>query len=267
VLRDLLTSRMLALHALGAAAVTAAVLLGLWQLDAWQAGRAHEARDLARADAMPLAEVMSADSAFPPGDVGRPVTLEGTWLPESTVLVADRDLAGRSGLWVVTPVSVCAPATGSCTPDQPAMLVVRGWMPSASAVPAAPTGDAELTGWLQPGEGAGIPDPDPTDDVLPELRIADAIQHVDQDLYGGYVIARDGVPAKGLEPVTPDSLPEPSTFTNLQNLLYAVQWWLFGGFAAFLWWRYVRDELDRTRPGASTTSEQERETAEIASST
>ena len=26
--------------------------------------------------------------------------------------------------------------------------------------------------------------------MIPELRIADAIQHVDQDLYGGYVIAK-----------------------------------------------------------------------------
>ena len=41
----------------------------------------------------------------------------------------------------------------------------------------------------------------------------------------------------------PESLPGPSTFTSLQNLLYAVQWWLFGGFAVFLWQRWVRDEL------------------------
>ena len=49
-----------------------------------------------------------------------------------------------------------------------------------------------MTGWLQPGEGSGLTDPDPTDDVLPEMRIADAIQHVDQDLYSGYVIASEG---------------------------------------------------------------------------
>ena len=34
-------------------------------------------------------------------------------------------------------------------------------------------------------------DLDPTDDVLPQLRIADAIQHVDQDLYGGYAVVAD----------------------------------------------------------------------------
>jgi hypothetical protein len=47
--------------------------------------------------------------------------------------------------------------------------------------------------------------------------------------------------------VTPASLPKASTFTGLRNLLYAVEWWVFGGFAVFLWWRWCRDELERQR--------------------
>ena len=131
-LRALLAPRVLLLHALGVAATTAALLLGLWQLDAWQAGRAAEVRDL------------------PGGDVGRPVTLAGTWIPDSTLLVADRDLGGRTGLWVVTPVAVCDGPTTSCDPDtDPAMLVVRGWTPTETAVPPPPSGEAELTGETQ----------------------------------------------------------------------------------------------------------------------
>lgn len=243
-LRRLLAPRVLLLHVLGVAATTAAVLLGLWQLDAWQAGRAAQTRDLAGQAPRPLPAVMSPDDPFPGQDVGRPVTVSGTWVPDSTLLVEGRELDGRRGLWVVTPVAVCAPATADCDPGtDPAVLVVRGWTPAVSAVPPAPTGAVELTGWLQPGEGTGAPDPDPTDDVLAELRIASAIQHVDQDLYGAYVVARDGVDSDGLEAVTPESLPAPSTFTSLQNLLYAVEWWLFGGFAVFVWQRWVRDEL------------------------
>jgi cytochrome oxidase assembly protein ShyY1 len=254
-LRALLAPRVLLLHVLGVAATTAAVLLGLWQLDAWQAGRAAEARDLAGEAARPLADVMTSDDPFPGADVGRPVTLSGTWLPDSTVLVDGRDLDGRTGMWVVTPVAVCAAGSTSCDPDtDPAMLVVRGWTPAATAVPPPPEGVVQLTGWLQPGEGTGAPDLDPTDDVLAELRIASAIQHVDQDLYGAYVVARDGVGRDGLEPVTPDSLPAPSTFTSLQNLLYAVEWWLFGAFAVFLWQRWVRDELARRRATAENGS-------------
>ncbi len=247
-LRALVAPRVLMLHVLGVVATTAAILLGLWQLDAWQAGRDAEARDLAGEAPRPLTRVMTADDPFPGADVGRPVTLSGTWLPDSTLLVENRDLEGRSGLWAVTPVAVCTGPAAACDPaTDPAMLVVRGWAPTAAAVPPSPTGEVQLTGWLQPGEGTGAPDPDPGDDVLAELRIASAIQHVDQDLYGAYVVARDGVERDGLEAVTPDSLPAPSTFTSLQNLLYAVEWWLFGAFAVFLWQRWVRDELARRR--------------------
>ena len=35
--------------------------------------------------------------------------------------------------------------------------------------------------------------------------------------------------------------PEASTFTAVRNLLYAVEWWVFGLFAAFLWWRWTQD--------------------------
>ena len=246
--RTLLSPRMLGLHLLGVVAVTAAVLLGLWQYDAWRTGRDLEARDLAGAPALPLDDVMTSDATFPADQVGRPVSLSGRWVPESTVLVSDRGLDGRTGWWVVTPVAVCS--AGAACDSAPAMLVVRGWSASRTDLPPAPEGRVDLTGWLQPGEGAGIPDPDPGDDVLPEMRIASAIQHVDQDLYGGYVIARDAAPSQGitagLEPVTPDSLPKPDVTTKLRNILYAIEWWVFGGFALFLWWRWVRDELDRT---------------------
>ena len=245
---------MLALHALAVLATAAAVLLGAWQYDAWQTGREDQAASRVDAAPRPLASVLTSDQAFPGEAVGQPVDLVGRWLPGSTMLVADRELHGRRGIWVVTPVEVCA--AGSACEGQPAMLVVRGWAPSVADAPPAPTGPVRVTGWLQPGEGSGAPDPDPADDVLPEMRIADAIQHVDQDLYGGYVIARQLAPAgaadTGLEAVTPASLPKAAATTSLRNLLYAVEWWVFGGFAVFLWWRWCRDELARVSGVPST---------------
>lgn len=251
---------MLAVHVLAVAAVVAAGLLGRWQYDAWQAGREDRAAALVNAAPRPLGSVMTADQAFPGASIGRPVQLSGRWLPGSTVYVADRDLDGRDGVWAVTPVAVCR---SSCA-RAPAMLVVRGWAPSVEDVTAAPSGRVRVTGWLQPGEGSGLSDSDPGDDVIPEMRIADAIQHVDQDLYGAYVIARDVVatdPAGGtaradsgtLEPVTPASLPQATAFTSLRNFLYALEWWVFGGFAAYVWWRWCRDELAEGVEVPSTT--------------
>jgi surfeit locus 1 family protein len=235
---------MLAVHALAVVAVVAAALLGKWQYGAWQDGREDRASALVNAAPRALGSVMTSDQPFPGASVGRPVRLSGRWLPRSTVYVADRDLRGRDGVWAVTPVAVCRSSCGSA----PAMLVVRGWAPAVADVPPAPSGRVRVTGWLQPGEGSGLTDPDPGDDVIPEMRIADAIQHVDQDLYGAYVIAREVSTRRaagelGLEAVTPASLPPATAFTSLRNFLYALEWWVFGGFAAYVWWRWCRDEL------------------------
>jgi surfeit locus 1 family protein len=113
------------------------------------------------------------------------------------------------------------------------VLVVRGWAPSRAQSPPAPTGAATVTGWLQPGEGASSP-----------LSVVDQLQRVDRDLYGGYVIAKTHR-ERGLTAVTPANLPRPAPSTSLRNLLYAIEWWVFAGFAVYAWWRWCRDEVSR----------------------
>lgn len=266
--RVLLSPRMVALHALALLATTATVWLGVWQYDGWQTRRDSEATDLANArsnaPARPLDELMSSDAPFPGDAIGQPVAFDGEWVADTTFFVAGRELGDRTGYWVVTPVAVC---DGSDCARRPAMLVVRGWTPDTEDAPAPPTGPVEVTGWLQPPEGSGRVDPDPEDDVLQEVRIADAIQRVDQDLYGAYVISKDleesdtnagTTGAAGLEPVTPASLPEPETFTALRNLLYALEWWVFAAFGLVVWWRWCSDEIKAARSATSAVSTSDR---------
>lgn len=218
------------LHVAALIAIVAAGWLGWWQIGAWQDNREDKAASLRNASAVPLDEVLGADDPFPGEDVGRPVQVRGEWLSEETVYVDG---------WVVTPVRT---ATGS------AVLVVRGSSPDDSA--PAVTGPARLDGWLQP---SGI------------VSVTDILQGLDEDLYGGYVIAREPVEA-GLTPVTPDELPAPDAFTSLRNLLYGLEWWVFGGFAAFIWWRWCKDELERVRSGTNATDDDETsDDAEVAS--
>lgn len=229
-LRRLLTGRILAGTVLAVVLVAIAGSLGAWQLDAWQARRAAEARDLTRLDPVPMAEVIGPDDPFPGQDVGRPVDVRGTWLPDSTFFVAGREGEEGEGYWVVTPLR---------TGEDTAVLVVRGWSPDPEAPPV--TGQASLTGWLQPPEGAtGLVDDDPGDDVVPQLQIADAMQRVETDLYSAFVVGQE--PTAGLERAELAALPEVGRFTALRNLLYAFEWWVFGAFAAFVWWRWIRDE-------------------------
>ena len=109
----------------------------------------------------------------------------------------------------------------------------------------------EVEGWLQASEGSGASDDDPQDDVIPEMRIASIVEHVDADLYGAYVVAKSSTPPadQDLSPVTPESVPEVSTSTHLRNLLYAFQWWIFGGFAIYIWVRWCRDTVAQSRAG------------------
>jgi cytochrome oxidase assembly protein ShyY1 len=148
--------------------------------------------------------------------------------------VSDRQHDGADGYWMVTPLAI-----GGA--DGPAMPVVLGWVADPTNAPAPPEGSADLVGWLQPPEGTGAVDDDPGDDVLPQLRIADLVQHVDQDLYGGYAVAQRGV--AGLPAADLEQLPDAGRFTAVRNLLYAVEWWFFGAFAVLIWWRWITEQL------------------------
>lgn len=237
-----LAPRYWGVHLLMVAAVVATVLLGRWQLDVWRTDRAESSSAVTREAPVPLDEVLGPDAAFPADGVGRPVVVEGRWDPGHTFFVSGRLRDGRSGYWVVTPVVT---ASGSAIP------VVRGWTGSPESAPTAPHGHAALVGLVQPSEDTGASDENPRDDVLPQLSIPALLPRASYDLYGGYAIAtsRDvpGATAatgmSGLAEVTPAHLPGPDASTGLRNLLYAFQWWIFGAFAIFMWWRWLQEDV------------------------
>ena len=246
-MRALLSPRFWGVHLLVLACVAVAGVLGAWQYDAWQERRTAEAADLTRLDPIPLAEAMGPDDPFPGDLVGRPVTILGTWVPDATVLVAGRQHDSRPGFWVVTPLAVPGP-------DDPAIPVVRGWTPTADSPPPPGETTTDTVGWLQPPESAGAPDDDPTDDVLPRVRVADLVQRVDQDLYSAYVVASE--PTAGLTAATLEELPDAGRLTGARNFFYALEWWVFGGFAVFVWVRYLLDvRQDRRRSSGSVGSD------------
>ncbi len=240
------------IHLLMVAAVVATVLLGRWQYDVWQRHRADSAASVTRLAPIPLDRVLGPDAAYPDSGLGRPVVVEGTWDPAHSVYVSDREQQGRTGFWAVTPVIT---SSGSEIP------VVRGWLPDLRGVPALPHGPAALVGLLQPSDESGAPDDHPGDDVIPELSITDLLQRASRDLYGGYVVAtarpvpgstHPATGSAGLIPATADRLPGADAATGLRNLLYAFQWWIFGAFAIFMWWRWLaEDVLGRGGPGSS----------------
>ena len=188
----------------------------------------------------PLDDAIGPDDPFPGDQVGQPVISRAPGSRTAPCCVSGREHDGRDGYWVVTPVAV--DGAGRAGAAGRARLGRR----ARTTHPRRRPGDAELVGWLQPPEGTGEADPDPDDDVLPQVRIADLVQRVDQDLYGAYAVVADEPATNdgtdGLEPATLAQLPDVGRFTALRNLLYAFEWWFFGAFALFIWWRWLRDE-------------------------
>ena len=194
---------------LGAAAlalvlVGIAGMLGKWQYDAWQAHRDAEARDLTGIDA---------------GAAGR---RDGQRRP-----VPRRPDLGSRWRWRASGCPTAASA--SPTGREPAGARLLGRDPAAvrrrrgarrtrlgaraRRRPAGRLGrGGGRRGWLQPPRAPGVVDDDPTDDVFPEMRVADAVQHVDADLSAAYVVSH-ATPAPGCRRPSSTALPTPSRTT------------------------------------------------------
>ena len=83
--------------------------------------------------------------------------------------------------------------------------------------------------------------------MLPQLRVADLAQRFDEDLYGAYVVASE--PGDGLVAADLQQLPEAGRLTAIRNLLYALEWWFFGAFALFVWWRWAQETVELETSG------------------
>lgn len=139
--------------------VTLAALVGValtLSLGFWQLSRA--------ADKLALQETMDARRALPQldgatlrdpalaqGNLYRSVQLRGAWLPGHTLYLDNRQMQGKAGFFVVTPLLLA--------PDGPAVLVQRGWVPrnfiDRSQVPVVPTpeGPVAVSGRIAPPPG------------------------------------------------------------------------------------------------------------------
>ena len=238
-----MTSRLLSRRALGLGIVAlllmaAMVALGMWQLGVYDDHQHDDARARLERAPVPLGEVIGPDDAFPSDGVSRPVTVTGRYLSNEEFTVrgsATLDVTSA----VVTPLVL---ENGS------AVLVVRG---EDDGIPA-PAGEVEVTGVLEPSDAQGAALDD--DRVTDGIRIATVVNAVDFDLYGGYVIRTSSNPPDASTLVAPPT-PDPSRWAGVRNLVYAVQWWVFAAFVAFMWWRIVTEPTRaRNDPEAEPSS-------------
>jgi surfeit locus 1 family protein len=233
VWRTALRPRWLALLALVLLVASGMAWLGNWQLDRAREQGGSAQRDRLAAQPVPLQSVFGAREEFPVAGLDRPVWVEGRWEPGTDLMVPGRRQGEQSGSWVLTALRL---------DDGSAVPVVRGFTSSGSSSGSLPTGRVRVDGVLRPGEPAVVREPGESSG-LPEGQIeridpVELIERWSGPLFTGYVVA---VPAagQGLDavPVVADR-----SGLALQNLSYAVQWWIFAAFGLLLWWRLVRDD-------------------------
>ncbi len=223
--RFLLARRWVGLILLVVAAAVVMAMLGRWQ---WHRHEHRDARNalttsnLAAAP-VPVTDVLRVSGPLPAASSFRKVTAAGRYDAAATLLVRRRSLGGRIGFYVLTPLR---PTVG------PAVLVNRGWVPSASSALAAPDvppptpGLVTVTGRARGSESAvnerGLPDGQVA--RMSTWKIARSLPYPVLD---GYLDLMGQQPAAA---DVPRPLPPPEISAG-PHLAYAVQWWLFAAAA------------------------------------
>lgn len=236
MLRTALQPRWLALLALLLVLLYAFGRLGLWQLSlAQQEEGTQVLQAQAAAPAVPLQSYLGPHRAFPPDGSGRAVRAEGVYVGADQFLVPQRYLQGREGYWVVTPLRTSADAL---------LPVLRGWVaePGQAGMPEA--GPVTVTGTLAPGESP-VPRAERVElpaGQLGSVDLAVLANTWDGELYNAFVFATDQRPqlsSSGVTKVPPPPLTRDGV--DWRNLGYALQWWVFAGFAVYMYFRFLRD--------------------------
>lgn len=229
------------LHLFAVLAVVFCVVMGLWQMGAYDSRQEHERADQQSVPRVALTnELWGRDQPFQSRLNHRPVTVDGEFAPAAEQLwVTDKEQGGRTGAWLLAPFVV--------DESGEALLVVRGWAPgTTSDLPAVPTGPQTIDAVLEPGEATGAPyDPDRRE--IGSVRLPALTNELPFDLYSGFAISTTDTASGGLELVPPPEPGDVSWTVGLRNLAYAVQWWVFGAFALFMWWRMSAESVAAAR--------------------
>ncbi|WP_249714120.1 SURF1 family cytochrome oxidase biogenesis protein [Rhizomonospora bruguierae] len=242
--RFLLSARWLGGALLSLVAVGVMVLLGLWQLDRYQARHAiNERIDAASAGAPAPLPGPLPPPGRDPGTVAPPPSPSAAWQKVSAtgrydeshqILVRARTVDGQVGFEIVTPLVLG---------DGSAILVDRGWVPVPSTgdamavptVPPAPAGQVTVVGRVHPSESRpGRVDVRDGRIEVRRIGVPQLAEKLPYPLYSAYLLA---------EPVEKGFTAIPIGHENdWQNAAYVFQWWLFALLVPVGFWYVARQK-------------------------
>ena len=224
---------------LALAVVFATVCVGLSH---WQVARLNETRTANEiVDRNYHSIPIGLDVALPtltsysPLQRWKQVTLTGTYLADSQVLVRNRPLNGQPGFEVLDPLELA---------DGSVFVIDRGYVPVGNrqdrpdSIPSPRTGTVTVVARLQAGEPvlSGRSD---TRSELATIHLPDVATLVGKPTYtGAYGLMVSESPAAATRP---RAMPQPQLDEGL-HISYAIQWIIFGIMAFFGLWYAVRQE-------------------------
>lgn len=208
---------------LGAAVTLAMLGLGLWQMRVFEDRENESAAARSVQAPVRLLDFVATDGTV--GDVyGKPATASGRYLPAQQARVVSENGTVR----VLTAFQVA---------DGRVLAVVRGTLGAAAdTLPDPPAGELDQTGVFLPSEpGSGGAD---DGGELGSVRLTVLAQYWPQQLLPGFITLRaSDSSAQGL---APSVVALPTGEGSIQNIGYALQWWVFAAFAGFMTVRFVR---------------------------
>ncbi|WP_181036380.1 SURF1 family protein [Arthrobacter sp. B1805] len=260
MLKTALKPRWILMLILAMAIAAVFVLLSQWQFSSSR--DAPPPAPSATENVRPLTEVLQPLTPLYSSTADQMVSLDGSFLSGTRVLVQNRLSEGEDGLWVVEAFAV----EGSDGDPEPGVggaviPVVLGWVPEADEAAAIEEqqGPASVVGRLLPPEAPEVQRP--VEGQVPTLATAELTNLWDRESYSAFVVASEvtvggtDVPfAEGMRQVVVGPQPQ-ETPINWLNIFYAIEWVVFAGFAFFLWWRLVADDYRRSLEDAADAAE------------
>ena len=235
-------------------------VLGHWQLERAIASGVVVERTTERVT--PLTEVVQPDGPVTQIATGQMITVDGHYVAGDEQLIGQRFNGDTLGYWVVSHF---------VTAESSSIAVARGWTEdegdARAALKALATESDDtatlldapknyapttLTGRFLPGEAPELPDeeadPYAMNTVAPAALINLWTDFIDQSVYFGYVVDAEAAP--GLD-VIDSPIPAVEKELNWLNIFYAIEWVVFAGFAVYIWYRLVRDAVEREAEDAA----------------
>ncbi len=239
-----------------------AVAAGFAWLGQWQLSRAVETAFVQVRDTetvKPLDSVLAPGALMTDEAVDRMVKVTGHYQTGDFLVVGERSHDSSIGYWVVGCLVIdgggsVAVATGWAADEAAATAVADRLNAQASTALSAVT----VTGRLTAGEAVDVDTSIASENQVNRMSIAwlaNVWSSVAEPVVQGYIVSHDAAPA-GLTAISSPK-PEPVAELNWLNLFYAIEWVVFSGFALFLWWRLVADEVRREREDLGFITDEE----------